>query len=130
VRSTVSQIRPIGGSRVAGIDLTIVRGVVFALLGPNGAGKTTMVDILERRRGEPHDGAGEAAGDCRAKDDGQPDRQCVSLRRGRPSLHRRPERSSAATRLAVTRKRGRYPYRCTVDSHSELGMKGVLRVRR
>jgi ABC-type multidrug transport system ATPase subunit len=37
---------------VAGIDLTIRRGQVFALLGPNGAGKTTTVEILEgyRRR--------------------------------------------------------------------------------
>jgi uncharacterized cupredoxin-like copper-binding protein len=33
------------------------------------------------------------------------------------------------TTLTVTfAKRGRYPYRCTVDSHAELGMKGVLRV--
>jgi uncharacterized cupredoxin-like copper-binding protein len=32
------------------------------------------------------------------------------------------------TRLTVTLKRGRYPYRCTVDSHARLGMKGVLRV--
>ena len=32
------------------------------------------------------------------------------------------------TTLIVTLKRGRYPYRCTVDSHAELGMKGVLRV--
>jgi ABC-2 type transport system ATP-binding protein len=37
---------------VAGIDLTIERGEVFALLGPNGAGKTSTVEILEgyRRR--------------------------------------------------------------------------------
>jgi ABC-2 type transport system ATP-binding protein len=37
---------------VAGIDLTIGRGEVFALLGPNGAGKTTTIEILEgyRRR--------------------------------------------------------------------------------
>lgn len=32
------------------------------------------------------------------------------------------------TRLTVTLKRGRLPYKCTVDSHAELGMKGVLRV--
>jgi uncharacterized cupredoxin-like copper-binding protein len=32
------------------------------------------------------------------------------------------------TVMTLTLKRGRYPYRCTVDSHTELGMKGVLRV--
>jgi plastocyanin len=32
------------------------------------------------------------------------------------------------TRLTVTLKKGRYPYKCTVDSHAKLGMKGVLRV--
>ena len=32
---------------VAGIDLDIRRGEVFALLGPNGAGKTTTVEVLE-----------------------------------------------------------------------------------
>lgn len=37
---------------VAGVDLDVDRGEVFALLGPNGAGKTTTVEILEgyRRR--------------------------------------------------------------------------------
>jgi ABC-2 type transport system ATP-binding protein len=37
------------GSReaVAGIDLEVRRGEVFAFLGPNGAGKTTTVEILE-----------------------------------------------------------------------------------
>jgi ABC-2 type transport system ATP-binding protein len=37
---------------VAGVDLRIEHGEVFALLGPNGAGKTTIVEILEgyRRR--------------------------------------------------------------------------------
>ena len=32
---------------VAGIDLSVPRGEVFALLGPNGAGKSTTVEILE-----------------------------------------------------------------------------------
>ena len=35
----------------------------------------------------------------------------------------------SSARLTVKRKPGRYPYKCTVDSHAELGMKGVLRVR-
>ena len=35
---------------VAGIDLHVDRGEVFALLGPNGAGKTTTVEILEGYR--------------------------------------------------------------------------------
>jgi ABC-2 type transport system ATP-binding protein len=37
---------------VAGVDLHVGYGQVFALLGPNGAGKTTIVEILEgyRRR--------------------------------------------------------------------------------
>ena len=35
---------------VAGIDLRVERGEVFAFLGPNGAGKTTTVEILEGYR--------------------------------------------------------------------------------
>jgi ABC-2 type transport system ATP-binding protein len=35
---------------VAGVDLRIERGEIFALLGPNGAGKTTTVEILEGYR--------------------------------------------------------------------------------
>ncbi|MGK5440988.1 ABC transporter ATP-binding protein [Micromonospora sp. URMC 105] len=35
---------------VAGVDLDVRRGEVFALLGPNGAGKTTTVEILEGYR--------------------------------------------------------------------------------
>ena len=36
---------------VAGIDLDVHHGEIFALLGPNGAGKTTTVEILEGYRG-------------------------------------------------------------------------------
>ncbi|MBB4760799.1 ABC transporter ATP-binding protein [Amorphoplanes digitatis] len=39
-----------GHEAVAGIDLAIPNGEVFALLGPNGAGKTTTVEILEGHR--------------------------------------------------------------------------------
>ena len=35
---------------VAGIDLHVERGEIYALLGPNGAGKTTTVEILEGHR--------------------------------------------------------------------------------
>src|SRR5690625_6542669 len=37
---------------VAGLDLEVAHGEIFAVLGPNGAGKTTTVEILEgyRRR--------------------------------------------------------------------------------
>ncbi|WP_311932164.1 ABC transporter ATP-binding protein [Microbispora sp. H11081] len=35
---------------VAGLDLTIRQGEVFAILGPNGAGKSTTVEILEGYR--------------------------------------------------------------------------------
>ena len=35
---------------VAGIDLMVEQGEIFALLGPNGAGKTTTVEILEGYR--------------------------------------------------------------------------------
>ena len=36
-----------GTAAVAGVDLAVRQGEVFALLGPNGAGKTTTVEILE-----------------------------------------------------------------------------------
>jgi len=32
------------------------------------------------------------------------------------------------TTMTVMLKRGRWPYKCTVDSHASLGMKGMLRV--
>ncbi len=35
---------------MAGVDLEVSRGEVFAMLGPNGAGKTTTVEILEGYR--------------------------------------------------------------------------------
>ena len=35
---------------VAGVDLEVYRGEIFAFLGPNGAGKTTTVEILEGSR--------------------------------------------------------------------------------
>jgi ABC-2 type transport system ATP-binding protein len=35
---------------VAGIDLVVEEGEVFALLGPNGAGKTSTIEILEGHR--------------------------------------------------------------------------------
>ena len=35
---------------VAGIDLSVHKGEIFALLGPNGAGKTTTIEILEGYR--------------------------------------------------------------------------------
>ena len=40
---------------VAGIDLEVRRGEIFAFLGPNGAGKTTTVEILEGFR-QPTEG--------------------------------------------------------------------------
>lgn len=45
----VSGLRKSYGSNiaVAGVDLSIQKGEIFALLGPNGAGKTTTVEILE-----------------------------------------------------------------------------------
>ncbi|MCZ7418784.1 ABC transporter ATP-binding protein [Verrucosispora sp. WMMA2121] len=39
-----------GPPAVAGLNLDVHRGEVFALLGPNGAGKTTTVEILEGYR--------------------------------------------------------------------------------
>ncbi len=48
VRGLRKQYR--GMTAVAGIDLDIERGEIFALLGPNGAGKTTTIEILEGHR--------------------------------------------------------------------------------
>ena len=35
-----------GFKALAGIDLEIQRGEIFALLGPNGAGKTTLINAV------------------------------------------------------------------------------------
>jgi ABC-2 type transport system ATP-binding protein len=41
-------VRRYGGREaVAGIDLEVQRGEIFAFLGPNGTGKTTAVEIFE-----------------------------------------------------------------------------------
>ena len=46
-----------GFQALAGVDLEVRRGEIFALLGPNGAGKTTLINIVcgivrpTRRRG-------------------------------------------------------------------------------
>lgn len=49
--STVGLTKRYGSlTAIAGIDLEVQRGEVFALLGPNGAGKTTTVEILEGYR--------------------------------------------------------------------------------
>src|SRR5690349_12591640 len=55
LRMTAIEVRDLhkaygGRAAVAGIDLSITHGEVFALLGPNGAGKTTTVEILEGHR--------------------------------------------------------------------------------
>jgi ABC-type multidrug transport system ATPase subunit len=40
-------VKSFGQTRaLAGVDLEVRRGQVFALLGPNGAGKTTIVRVL------------------------------------------------------------------------------------
>ncbi|HEY7224952.1 MAG TPA: ABC transporter ATP-binding protein [Micromonosporaceae bacterium] len=57
-----------GVAAVAGLDLAVRRGEVFALLGPNGAGKTTTVEILEGHR---HRDAGEVR--VLDRDPGHPD---------------------------------------------------------
>src|SRR6202035_1195835 len=43
-----------GREAVAGIDLQVRRGEIFAFLGPNGAGKTTTIEILEGFRPRTH----------------------------------------------------------------------------
>jgi ABC-2 type transport system ATP-binding protein len=37
---------PSGLTALAGVDLEVERGEIFALLGPNGAGKTTLISII------------------------------------------------------------------------------------
>ncbi|GIX29874.1 MAG: ABC transporter ATP-binding protein [Porticoccaceae bacterium] len=42
----LSKTYPGGHRALAGVDLDVRRGEIFALLGPNGAGKTTLIGIL------------------------------------------------------------------------------------
>src|SRR5258705_5634275 len=46
---------------LAGVDLDVPEGTVFALLGPNGAGKTTLVRVLATLLA-PDDGRAEVFG--------------------------------------------------------------------
>src|SRR6267378_2979072 len=52
---------------LAGVDLTVTEGTVFALLGPNGAGKTTLVRVLATLL-EPDAGRAEVFGRDVVKD--------------------------------------------------------------
>ena len=45
---------------------------------------------------------------------------------GKKSKLVQPGKSTTLT--VVFKKKGKYPYKCTVDSHAKLGMKGVLKV--
>ena len=54
---------------VAGIDLDVPRGMIFAVLGPNGAGKTTLMRLLATLT-RPDAGSAEVLGPrppCRAR---------------------------------------------------------------
>ena len=44
--SGLSKVYASGFEALAGVDLTIAKGEIFALLGPNGAGKTTLIGIV------------------------------------------------------------------------------------
>ena len=93
---------------VAGIDLHVDRGEVFALLGPNGAGKTTTTEILEGYR-EPRR---RARSSVLGRDPAKGDRAAASAHRHRPAVHRRrpvPHRArdGRSVRAATTRTRVR-----------------------
>jgi len=48
VIETAGLVKDFNGVRaLAGVDLSVEAGQIFAVLGPNGAGKTTMLEILE-----------------------------------------------------------------------------------
>ena len=84
---------------VAGIDLEVRRGEIFAFLGPNGAGKTTTVEILEgfgqRTAGQVsvlgHDRPSPSVARSSARNAEQPSRQAEPGRSPRPNQRNETE---------------------------------------
>ena len=70
---------------LAGVDVAIRHGEVFALLGPNGAGKTTTVEILEGYR---HRDGGTAA--VLGEDPQRADRKSTRLNSSHRTVSRMP----------------------------------------
>ena len=96
------------GSReaVAGIELEVRRGEIFAFLGPNGAGKTTTVEILEGFR-QRTEGQVSVLGHDPATAGGAWRDRMGRLRRPRPRPHRpgpRGHRGDRSRLLLLPRK--------------------------
>ncbi|MGC1566301.1 MAG: ATP-binding cassette domain-containing protein [Trebonia sp.] len=73
-----------GHQAVAGIDLEVRRGEIFAFLGPNGAGKTTTVEILEGFRQRTQGQVSVLGQDPATADGAWPDRVGVVLQESEP----------------------------------------------